>query len=109
MAPQFKLDNVVAIVDQNNLQFDAPTSEVINLGSLADKWRAFGWDVSEVDGHDIRQIADAIERRPQAAPCAVIAHTVKGRGVSFMEGKPEWHSSRLTKKLYEQAMEELGD
>lgn len=108
MAPQFKLDNVVAIVDENTLQFDAPTSEVINLGSLAEKWLAFGWDVLEVDGHDIRQIVEALNR-PQTAPRAIIAHTDKGKGVSYMEGKAEWHNNRLTRGLYERAMEELGD
>ncbi len=108
MAPQFKLDNVVAIVDENKLQFDAPTSKVIDLGNLAEKWRAFGWDVSEVDGHDIRQIVDEINR-VQTSPRMIVAHTVKGRGVSFMEDKAEWHNSRLTKTLYKQAMEELGD
>ena len=93
---------------ENTLQFDAPTSEVINLGSLAEKWLAFGWDVLEVDGHDIRQIVEALNR-PQTAPRAIIAHTDKGKGVSYMEGKAEWHNNRLTRGLYERAMEELGD
>jgi transketolase len=89
-AHQLGLPNLVAIVDANDLQHDGPTEFIMGRAPLAAKWRAFGWRVAEVDGHDHRQLADAM--LPADRPTAVIAHTVKGRGVSFMEGVTEWHS-----------------
>ena len=89
-----ELDNLVAIVDRNGLQIDGRTSDVCDLGDLAVKFQAFGWDVHEVDGHDIDALIDllsACKADRAGKPHAVIAHTVKGKGLPFAEGKPEWH------------------
>jgi transketolase len=108
-APQHALDNLVAIVDYNKIQSFGRVKEVLDLDPLADKWRAFRWDVAEVDGHD----AAALERvlAPRAAtgrPLAVIAHTTKGKGVSFMEDQLAWHYRSPDAALLEQALAELG-
>lgn len=88
------LDNLIAIIDHNGLQIDGRVSDVCSLESLSDKLRAFGWDVSEVDGHDVAALIDALssaKARHEGMPKAIIAKTVKGRGVSFMEDAAGWH------------------
>ncbi|MGH3923877.1 MAG: hypothetical protein ACRDTT_13580, partial [Pseudonocardiaceae bacterium] len=85
-----RLDNLVVIIDANDIQHDGPTKLIMGSAPLDDKWRAFGWNVTEVDGHDCAQLAAALRSTP--GPSAVIAHTIKGRGISFMEGVVEWHS-----------------
>lgn len=88
------LDNLIAIIDHNGLQIDGRVSDVCSLESLSDKLRAFGWDVSEVDGHDVAALIDALssaKARHEGMPKAIIAKTVKGRGVSFMEDVAGWH------------------
>lgn len=107
-AAHYKLDNLVAVVDINDLQYDGPTREILSLGSLPDKFKAFGWDVVEVDGHNVADILEALSRKNQNVPLAVLAHTIKGKGASFAEGVTAWHHGRLTEDLYYQAMEELG-
>lgn len=94
-AAHYRLDNLCAIVDRNYLMIDGNTEEVMALDPLADKWRAFGWNVVEVDGHDLDQLAYAFRRARGAKnrPTVVIAYTVKGRGVSFMENDPDWHGN----------------
>jgi transketolase len=97
-AAHFKLGNLVAIVDRNGLSLDGPTEEIMGLEPLADKWRAFGWNVMEIDGHNMREIVEAFAALPPVTsprPTCVIAKTVKGKGVSFMEGKAEWHYGGL--------------
>lgn len=92
-APHHRLDNLVVVIDHNKIQSYGSVAEVLDLAPLADKWRAFRWDVREIDGHDHAQIEDALTR-PSAEPgrpTAVVAHTVKGKGVSFMEGQLLWH------------------
>jgi len=110
-APHYKLHNLTAIVDRNRIQNDRFTSEVIELEPLARKWRAFGWRVLEIDGHDFTQILRAIDvaQRVQRRPTAIIAHTVKGKGVSFMENNPDFHGRAPNKEEYEKAMRELGE
>lgn len=107
-----KLNNLTVIVDYNKLQSDAPNSDICALEPLADKWRAFGWNVVEVDGHDIASLSESLMNSKQNKtdkPTIVIAHTVKGKGVTYMENIPLWHGSvTLTKKQYEDAMRELG-
>lgn len=90
-----KLDNVVAIVDYNKLQSDDYCENITALDPLADKWRAFGWFAIEVDGHNITQLAEAFDRasKMKGKPSVIIAHTVKGKGVSYMENAPLWHGS----------------
>lgn len=90
-AAHFGLVNVTAVVDRNRFQHDGSTESVMSLEPLADRWRAFGWHVDEIDGHHVGEIEDALRGRP-GKPHAVIAHTAKGFGVPFMEGDSPWHS-----------------
>lgn len=109
-APKFGLDNLTAIVDYNKVQLDGTTDEIMPLRDLAAKWEAFGWMVFECDGHDIEALdfcvnaADAVE----GVPSVIIANTVKGKGVSFMEGKSAWHGKAIDDASFELAMRELG-
>lgn len=106
-AAQYDASNLITIVDQNGLQYDGPTENIINLNPLSEKFRAFGWDSVEVDGHNVEKIKEALNS-VHYCPLAIIAHTVKGKGISFMENDPSWHNKALTKKQYEQAIKELG-
>jgi transketolase len=110
-APQHCLDNLVAIIDYNKLQAFGRTSEVLDLEPFADKWRAFRWAVREVDGHDHGQLLQALTNIPFAPgrPSLIIAHTIKGKGVSFMEDKLEWHYRSIDDELLRQALAELGE
>ena len=108
-AAQLKLDNLTAIIDYNKLQSDGDARTIIDLTDLAGKYRLFGWDVREIDGHDIDQIVAAFDAPREAGkPRVLVAHTVKGKGISFMENNNEWHHNRLTKANYELALAELG-
>ncbi len=109
-AAHFKLDNLVAIVDHNKQQIDGWNFEVMNLESLPDKWRSFGWEVIEVDGHDFSQILAAFQKSQQikGQPTVIIAHTVKGKGVSFMENNLQFHGKAPTPEQAEKALEELA-
>ena len=104
------LGNLVAIVDHNGLQIDGACSEVMCLGSVADKFAAFGWYTIEVDGHDVEALHAALEaaRAYTAGPAVVVAHTVKGKGVSFMEGDPGWHGKAPSAQQVAAALAELG-
>jgi transketolase len=92
-APHHKLDNLIVVLDYNKGQIDGPTNEILNLEPLGDKLRAFNWDVQEIDGHDLQAIDDAVRKAQveHGRPHFIIAHTVKGKGVSFMEHPTEWH------------------
>ena len=105
-AANYKLSNLVVIVDQNQLQYDGYTSDVMNQISLADKFAAFGFDVEEVDGHECSQLITALDKKSDKPRC-VIAKTIKGKGVSFMEGKREWHHGSINKEQYELAIKEV--
>ncbi len=109
-APKFGLGNLVAIVDDNRIQLTGTTESVMPIEPLAAKWRAFNWNVLEVDGHDMEQIVQALDgaRAYAEGPTVVIAHTVKGRGVGFMENKHEWHSGLVTDDVRERALAELS-
>ena len=102
---------LTAIVDYNKIQQSGPVGDMIDLDPLADKWRAFGWAVREIDGHDMAAIVDALDELPFAAdqPSLIIAHTVKGKGVSFAEDTYAWHSNFVTDGLYQQALDEWGE
>ena len=103
-----KLDNIIAIIDRNRLQIDGCTENVKSLDNLADKIRAFNWDVIEIDGHDINAIYSAIERAKELnKPVAILANTVKGKGVSFMENNAGWHGKAPNKEDFERALAEL--
>jgi transketolase len=108
-APAQRLDRLVAVIDFNGWQATGRSREVMDLDPLADKWRAFGWTTREVDGHDIAALIDAMAAPPDAGkPLAVIAHTVKGRGVSFMEDDNNWHYRVPNEKEVAAAHAELG-
>lgn len=107
-AAHYKLSNLVAIVDVNGLQYDGPTSSVMNMENLASKWESFGWFVSSVDGHNVDELYSAFSRKPNK-PHAIIAKTIKGKGLSFTENNRAWHHSVLSKSLYESALTELNE
>ena len=109
-ASHYKLGNLTAFVDRNRIQNDRFTSEVMELEPLAAKWRAFGWRVLEIDGHDFGQILDSIVKaqRTRGRPTVIIARTVKGKGVSFMENNPDFHGRAPNQEEYDQAMRELA-
>ncbi len=108
-AAQYKLNNLIAILDYNKLQSDDRNSNIIGLEPLTDKWRAFGWHVLEVDGHDHDALYEALSQTYDK-PTFVVAHTVKGKGVSWMENIPKWHGSvKLTDDELTRALEELGE
>jgi transketolase len=109
-ASHFALDRLTVIVDRNGLQQGDFTERTVSLEPLADRWRAFGWAVATVDGHDVSALIDTFERLPVEAgrPTCVIARTSKGRGVSFIEGRAEWHHRVPTDAELELALSELG-
>jgi transketolase len=109
-AKKFKLDNLIGITDRNGLQIDGATEDIMPVDPLADKWRAFGWNVIEIDGHNFPQIIDALERAKgyNGAPTMIIAHTIKGKGVSFMENMVDFHGKAPTLKEWEKIAMELG-
>ena len=100
-ASHFKADTLTAFVDRNHMMIDGLTEDVMSLEPLADKWRAFGWTVAEIDGHDFAQIGEAIEgaQATQGAPTVVICDTVKGKGVDFMEAQVKWHYGSIDSEL----------
>jgi len=108
-AAHFGTDNLVAIVDRNNIQLDGWTHDIMNTEPLAQKWRSFGWRVTEIAGHDISQVLAAFEKAKtiKGKPTVVIARTVKGKGVSFMENNPDFHGKAPTPEQAEQALKEL--
>ena len=109
-AAHHNLDNLVAIVDYNKIQSLAPTYETLDLEPFAEKWRSFGWSVREVDGHKHDQLQDVFTKIPfeQKKPSVVIAHTIKGKGVSFMENNIAWHAKPISAEQLEKALNELN-
>ena len=107
-ASNFKLDNLIAVVDYNGFQNDGASASVMEMGDIAKKWDSFGWNAIPVDGHDIAQVYSALtSQNVSGKPKMLIAKTIKGRGCLFMENKAEWHHNRLTKSQYELALQEL--
>jgi len=108
-AAHFKLDNLVAIVDNNGLQIDGWNRDVMNLEPFAEKWQAFGWHVIETDGHDFNQLIDTFEhaKRVTGQPTVIIAHTIKGKGVSFMENVAGFHGKAPNAEQVKTALKEL--
>jgi len=105
-----KVDNVCAIVDYNRLQLDGAVKDIMELEPLAEKWRAFGWHTLEVDGHNIPALQQAFAEAAatKGQPTCIIAHTIKGKGVSFMEGNPKWHGVAPSPEEVELALKELA-
>jgi transketolase len=109
-AAHHQLSNLIAILDLNKQQALGFTDEVIGLSPMVDRWRAFGWNVHEVDGHDVEQMEDTINHldTENGAPHILIAHTTFGKGVSYMESKIRWHYMPMNDDEYAQAMQEIG-
>ncbi|MCC8164318.1 MAG: transketolase [Lachnospiraceae bacterium] len=105
-----KMDNLCAIIDNNGLQAMGKIKDRLDSGNLAEKWAAFGWNVIEIDGHNMEEIVKALDDADEykGKPTAIIAHTVKGKGVSFAENQVGFHNAALTKEQYEQALAELS-
>ena len=108
-ARHYNLDNICAIIDNNGLQIDGPVVEIMNIDPIKEKWGAFGWHTIEVDGHNFDEILSALDEADNIGdkPTAIIARTVKGKGVSFMEGKVEYHGVAPTAEELEVALKEL--
>jgi transketolase len=109
LAGHLKCKNLTAIVDANAIQSFGRVTDVLELEPLADKWRAFGWTVTEVDGHDYTALASALSNSEQRTPSVVLARTFKGKGVSFMENKLEWHYRSASGDNFDKALAELGE
>jgi transketolase len=109
-AAHYKLDNLTAIVDYNRLQLDGTLAEIMEIEPLAEKWGAFGWRVLEIDGHSFAEILDALStaQKTKDRPTVIIAHTVKGKGVSFMENQVKWHAGGISDEQLEQGLADLS-
>jgi len=104
----YNLDNLVAILDKNNLQQTGTNREIMSVGDLVSKWKSFGWQVFEIDGHNVTEIYDTfLSLKNQNGPVAIVANTVKGKGFSFAENNNAWHHAPLSSSQYESALEEL--
>jgi len=108
-AAKYRLDRLTAIVDYNDVQLDGPVHEIMPLDPLADKWRAFGWEVLEINGHNVRQVLEALDTAEEIhdRPTVILAHTTKGKGVSFMENRSAWHGVPPDEEQYARALAEL--
>ncbi len=108
-AAHYKLDNLCAIIDLNGLQIDGPVSKVKAIEPVASKWSAFGWNVIDIDGHDMKEILEALDEAEtvKGKPSVILAHTIKGKGVSFFEGKVEYHGIAPTPEELEEALKEM--
>ncbi len=108
-AAHYRLDNLTAFLDNNGLQIDGPIEQVMSPNPLNDKWRAFGWHVIEIDGHDFGQILGAVDeaKKTKGRPTMIVARTIKGKGCSFMENEAEWHGKAPSPEQAEQALRDL--
>ncbi len=104
-----KLDNLIVIIDMNGLQLDGPTHEVLSIDNMSERWRSFGFETVDVDGHDIDNIIKGFDTNHIERPLAIIAHTTKGKGIPFAENKTEWHDNYLSEELYKQGIKALGE
>ncbi len=108
-AAHYNLDNLCAIIDNNGLQIDGRCCDVMCIDPIAKKWEAFGWNVLEINGHDMEAIVDALNKveTVKGKPSMIVARTIKGKGVSFFEGKVEYHGIAPTREELEEALKEL--
>ena len=106
----YKLDNLCVIIDNNNLQIDGKVSDVMNIYPIDEKFKSFGFETINVDGHNIQELITAFEqaKKVKGKPTVIIANTIKGKGVSFMENEASWHGKAPNEEQYMQAMKELG-
>lgn len=107
----YKLDNLAAILDNNKLQIDGRVADVMNIQCVVSKWKAFGWHVIEIDGHDFEQIEKAFEEaeKIKGKPTMIIANTIKGKGVSFMEGQAGWHGKTPSEEECSVCLKEIDN
>ena len=108
-AAHYKLNNLIGIVDRNRLQIDGNTEDVMAVGDVAAKFAAFGWNTMEIDGHNIEAIYEALEKAKESTdkPTLIVANTIKGKGISFMENQAGWHGKAPNDEQLAQALEEL--
>lgn len=106
-AAHYKLDNLTVIIDRNYMSVDGNTEELMAQRNMEDKMKAFGWESVTIDGHDVHQIIEALSHKPEDKPYAIIANTVKGKGVSFIENNKSWHQAVLNEQQYRQAIDEI--
>jgi len=108
-ASHYKLDNLIAILDYNKIQLLGPVPEIMGIEPVVEKWKARGWETIEIDGHNMREIDEALEKTEEVKgkPSIIIAHTIKGKGVSFMENTARWHGGAPTEDELKRALEEL--
>ena len=110
-AAHFQVDNLIAIVDKNKQQLDGWTKDIMGLEPFGEKWKSFGWEVKEIDGHNFSEIISAFEeaKKTKGKPFVIIAHTIKGKGVSFMENNLDFHGAAPTKEETERALKEIEE
>ena len=110
VAAKYELSKLITIVDFNEVQLDGTVQEIMPLGPFREKWQSFGWNTIRIDGHDMKAVLDALDVATQTSdrPTVIVAHTVKGKGVSFMEGKAEWHGKAPSEEEFKRAVEELS-
>lgn len=110
-ASHFKLDNLTVIVDKNNLQQTGTTNDILSNNNLCNKWQAFGWNAIETDGHNIASLIEIFESKNshEKKPTAIIANTIKGKGITFMENNNDWHHKILSQEQFDKAMNELNN
>ena len=108
-APHFELDNLTIIIDKNNFQQTGSNNEIMKTENMKSKWDSFGWNTTEVDGHDIKNFCSCLDESNNQKPKAIIANTIKGKGFSFSENNNEWHHSVLSKSNYVKALKELEE
>ena len=109
-ASNFKINNLVAIIDKNNFQQTGSTDEIMKNKNLKEKWSSFGWNVIEIDGHNIEEIYDSLTINGiKDKPKLILANTIKGKGLKFAENKNEWHHSILTQKFYDEAIKDINN
>jgi transketolase len=108
-AAKYNLSNLIQIIDKNGIQIEGTVEEIMPLGNLKEKYEASNWNVIEINGHDFNEILSAVERAKKLkdSPCVIIAETVFGKGISFMEGNPDWHAKTPNEEEFRKAMEEL--
>ena len=107
-APNNNLSNLNVIIDKNNFQQTGENKNIMDLKSLSEKWKSFGWNVTESNGHDINELKEYFEKvKTINSPKVLIANTIKGKGISFAENNNQWHHSILSERLYNQAIQEL--
>jgi len=110
-AVKYQLDHLIAIIDYNCYQLDGSMEDIMPLGDVVAKWRSFGWNVLEINGHKSEEISDAIDeaKKVKGRPTVIVAHTVKGKGVSFMENTHLWHGKKISEDDHEKAVSELRE